>query len=243
MYFTIMKRMEVLNFILLFSCAIISLHVTFAKTKQLQCNFPVQWQSNVFFDFEMMLVATQHINASGMFYYDYTNQQMRFDFAGIEHAGNTSVDFTLIWKFNEPAFYTVDNLDKSCEREDGVSTFWNQWEGIPADASPEYFGRLGGLNEIVGQYKWAEKNAGPMGNVAITMDVKVGDVCSPVRLTMRELSKISYGAFAYNYEFLDISDIKSPNVFTPPPNCHNTTSLRHINRMVTIPRYFGLFMG
>ncbi|XP_060074664.1 uncharacterized protein LOC132554373 [Ylistrum balloti] len=235
--------MEIINFLLLLSGILILLSIVHAKPKHLQCKFPAQWQSKVFFDFDMMLVARNQIIATGMFYYDFTNQQMRFDFSGTELADNTLVDFTLIWKFNEPAFYTVDNSDNSCEREEGISTFWNQWEGIPADALPEYFGGIGGFKEIVGQYQWTRRNAGPMGNLAISMDVRVGKVCPPVRLNMRDLSKISYGSFAFNYEFLDNADIKSPDVFILPHNCHNNTIPRKHNRLASISREIGLFIG
>ncbi|XP_033751096.1 uncharacterized protein LOC117335218 [Pecten maximus] len=228
--------MKAMNFIIPISCGIISLLFVDAKPKKLQCKFPTQWQSNVFFDFEMMVVAINQINGSGMFYYDYTNQQMRFDFTGVERADNSSVDFSLIWKFNEPAFYTIDNSDHSCEREDGVSSFWDQWEGIPADASPEYFGGIGGFKEIVGQYQWVKKDGGPLGKLAITMDVKVGDVCPPVRLLIRDQSQIAYGTFAINYEFLDNTGLKNPDVFSPPRNCNNNTQSRYINILAAISR-------
>ncbi|XP_069136896.1 uncharacterized protein [Argopecten irradians] len=221
--------------VLLFLCVLVSLHAVDAKPK-LRCVFPSQWQSDLFFDFDMRLMGRNQIDGSGMFYFDYPNQQMRFDFTGVERVDNSSVDFTLIWKFNEPAFYTIDNSDHTCERQAGVSSFWKQWKGVPGDAWPHYYGGIGGFKEILGQYEWTRMNGGPLGKIAVTMDARVGDFCAPVRLLIRDQSQSSYGTFSVYYEFLDNIGLKSPNVFIPPRHCQNSTTLVTGNRWTALSR-------
>ncbi|XP_060074676.1 uncharacterized protein LOC132554383 [Ylistrum balloti] len=127
--------MDILKLLLFCYCVV---GLAYTADEKPKCMFPAQWQSNVFFDFGMMMVVPGQANASGVFYYDYTNRQMRIDLGGREYTSNVSFDYTIIWKFNESAFYTVDHINKTCDRDVGISDFWEQWQGLPGKRCSYY---------------------------------------------------------------------------------------------------------
>ncbi|OWF49344.1 uncharacterized protein LOC110451938 [Mizuhopecten yessoensis] len=217
---------------------------TCSTSDKLRCRFPAQWQSNVYFDFGLMFTVPTQARASGIYYYDYTNNQTRLDLKGIDLAYNTSYDYTFLWKFNESAFYTIDYINKSCDREVQQSDFWRQWEGVPGEASPTYFGGIGGNQERFGQYQFLKLvKHSDNETLAVAIDVKVGDVCPPSRLVLEEYGFDPLGVFAYNYEFLDPSDIQNPKVFNNPTNCKNITTAQNVHRNRLVHRHVGLFVG
>lgn len=111
--------MKMSNLVLVFTLGLASLYLTLANDSQ--CKFPAQWQSNIYFDFGMMLAVQGQTNASGVFYYDYTNRQTRLDIAGTftqDHHYNVPMYYTIIWQFNEvrPLFVSWDCTYGQCRR-------------------------------------------------------------------------------------------------------------------------------
>ncbi|XP_033751095.1 uncharacterized protein LOC117335217 [Pecten maximus] len=218
---------------------------TYSASGKPRCKFPAQWQSKVFFDFGLMFTVPTQARASGTYYYDYLNNQTRLDLKGIDLAYNMSYDYTYIWKFNESSFYTIDYIEKTCDREVQDGDFWKQWEGLPDAASLTSAGGIGGSQERFEQYQFlkvVKKEDNEI--VAVTIDVKVGDICPPSRLIMEQYGFDPLGTFAYNYEFLDPTDIENPQkVFSDPPNCKNITTWNNAERNHLIHRRIGPLMG
>ncbi|XP_060073997.1 uncharacterized protein LOC132553739 [Ylistrum balloti] len=232
--------MEFVKLIVLFLC-----FGTFSTSSKLLCKFPAQWQSSVFFDFGLMFTVPTQARASGIYYYDYTNNQTRLDLKGIDLAYNQSYDYTYLWKFNEASVYTIDYINKSCDREETHGDFWHQWQGVPDKASLSSHGNIGVSQEHFQQYQFL-KDVDHSDNeiVAVTIDVKDGDVCPPSRLIMEQYGLDPLGTFAYNYEFLDPTEmIKNPAVFNNPSNCKNITTSENVRRNHLIHRRFGPLMG
>ncbi|OWF49343.1 uncharacterized protein LOC110451939 [Mizuhopecten yessoensis] len=218
---------------LIIFCILIFIFGSFAKPKDPQCKFPPQWQSTVFLDFGMFMSGVSgHAYGSGTFYYDYPNRRMRIDIKGVEEnpdKQNFTVSF--MWHFNEGATYYIDYDGKFCERSYQIDAVWNQWEGIPLASYPTYFGGIGGFKKIVGQFVLDIKDDPPTDNgIRVVMDVQVGDWCPPLRVMFQDLHDDPYEGVMYQYEFMDHTNLKNPDVFKAPSNCTNTTSMNEETR-------------
>ncbi|XP_069136895.1 uncharacterized protein [Argopecten irradians] len=192
----------------------------------------------------MFMVPTQ-ARASGTYYYDYTNNQTRLDLQGVDLAYNMTYNSTYLWKFSESSFYAIDYINKTCDKEVIDGNFWEQWQGIPDNASVTW-GKVGVSQEVFEQYQFlkvVKKEDNEI--VAVTIDVKTaGEICPPSRLIMEQYGLDPLGTFAYNYEFLDPTDIKDPKtVFSDPPHCTSTATSNVFKRNSRIHRRLWPLMG
>ncbi|XP_060074643.1 uncharacterized protein LOC132554351 [Ylistrum balloti] len=205
------------------------------------CTFPTQWQSRVYMDCGAMIWIAEQMNATGTYFYDFPNQQMRLDISGYA-LGNYHFSFTFIWKFHEGAVYTIDNNNSTCDREADTIQVWNQWAGVPQDAVGLTFGGLGDYKVITARYSLL-RNAGDT-NAVVTLDVKEGSVCSPLRVSFQDEHLDPISGEMVNYEFLDAMPLSDPAVFRTPAHCANNTVQDHSFIRRLLPRRrFGLFMG
>ncbi|XP_021355856.1 uncharacterized protein LOC110451946 [Mizuhopecten yessoensis] len=192
-------------------------------------------------DSGMMIWIPEQMNASGTYFYDYPNQQMRLDVSGFA-LGNYHFSFTFIWKFHEQAVYTLDNNNNTCSREEDSIAVWNQWAGVPSDAEVTSNGGLGGFQETVSQYTLV-RNAGD-ADAVVTLDVKIGNICSPLRVSFQDQHLDPISGEMVNYEFLDTMPLSDSKVFNTPPHCVNSTLKdNEIVKRLLPSRHIGIFMG
>ncbi|XP_033749955.1 uncharacterized protein LOC117334435 [Pecten maximus] len=209
--------------------------------KDYHCMFPVTWQSSVFMDSGMMIWIPEQMNASGTYFYDHPNKQMRLDVSGYA-LGNYHFSFTFIWKLLEKEVYTIDNNNKTCGKEADTIGVWNQWAGVPQDAVKETFGGLGGFKVIVSRYSLV-RDSGDTDSL-ITLDVNEDSLCTPVRVSFQDTHLDPIAGEMVNYEFLDVMPLSDPTVFNTPSHCPNTTRQdTELIRRLLPSRHISIFTG
>ncbi|XP_060074653.1 uncharacterized protein LOC132554362 [Ylistrum balloti] len=206
------------------------------------CTFPPSWHSKVFFDSgELIMSIPEQMNATGTYYYDYPSQQMRLDLKGIASLGNVTFSNTYIWHFNESAVYSIDNDNHTCTKDKDSDYIWNPWNGVPLDAHSDSHGGIGDFREITEHFTLIRKEM--YADVILTLDVKVGSVCPPIRYLIQDEDYDPVSGAIVNYEFVDPQVLTDRSVFSLPSFCANATSSQYNRVKRKIPyRYLRLFM-
>ncbi|XP_033751094.1 uncharacterized protein LOC117335216 [Pecten maximus] len=229
-----------LTFLLIFSFASAILENDIG----VHCTFPPSWQSRVFFDSgELIMSIPELMNATGTYYYDYPSQQMRLDLNGTASLGNVTFSNTYIWHFNESTVYSIDNNNHTCDKDKDSDYIWNPWNGVPLDAHSDWHGGVGDFQENTEHFTLIRKE--PYADVILTLDVRAGYVCPPVRYIIQDKDYDPASGVIVNYEFLDPQDLSDPSVFILPSSCAKATSTKYnqIRRKNPRSRFLRLFMG